>query len=378
MKENIGFLGLGAGGSNICEVAESLGYRTAIMNTSPEDLESIKSIKNKLLIGNNGGAGKNRTTAKQEVKKYYKDIIEFVKTKFSDEKINLVYLTFSTSGGTGSGMAPMILDVLSKFIPDKKFGAIAILPTADESAVSQYNCLENLNELSKLDVPTLLVDNNNFIVKGNRLSKKQLFDAVNKAVMNEFENLFKEREASKYGNMDSRDLMTLLLTPGVTLISTFKVNGEGYDQNSFNKRLMLSWDRSIFANIEYDHVVKRMGFIYDMSDTVTKCINYDLIRKEVGKEIELFEGFHTPQDGDASVVSVLTGLSFPEKRIREIKEIVSKSKEQINTERKQVNILDGDDSDWFNGSRNDLFGSPSSAPKSNSGELDLEALFSQY
>ena len=52
---NIGFLSVGAAGSNVAEVADVAGYRAAVMNTAQEDLDAIVTINNKLKIGTQGG-----------------------------------------------------------------------------------------------------------------------------------------------------------------------------------------------------------------------------------------------------------------------------------------------------------------------------------
>lgn len=48
---NVGFLAVGAAGSNIAEVADMAGYRAAVMNTAQDDLDAITIINNKFKIG---------------------------------------------------------------------------------------------------------------------------------------------------------------------------------------------------------------------------------------------------------------------------------------------------------------------------------------
>lgn len=375
----IGFCGIGAAGSNIAEVANNHGYRTGIINTSPEDLEAIKGIKNKLLIGKQAGCGKDRNIAKREVKSYYNDIVNFVKNTFEADT-DITYIVFSASGGTGSGMSPIVLDLLTKFLPERKFGAIIVIPSKTESLVSQYNTLENLNEITKLNIPTLLVDNGKFENEDKKLSKKQLFDTINECVVADFDIITKKRKSSKYGNLDAKDLTKLLTTAGNMVIATKVLFPDS--KETINDSIISSWDKSIYTGLEYDNVVKRIGYIFEIPDQLTKDIDHTSLQLETGKPLEMFGGYYVPSNEVYSVVSILAGLSFPEKRINEIKDILNTSKSSF-TETKKINVLDNESSSWFNSMRSEPettgfdfgFGSDSNG---NNGELDLDTLFNNY
>ena len=96
-KKRIAFIGFGQCGSNIVSIAEKRGYLSAIVNTSSDDLNSasVKSISNKLLLGSEGGAGKNRKSAQLDVKQNYEEFIKFFKSKVMNKNLKLVYLVFS-------------------------------------------------------------------------------------------------------------------------------------------------------------------------------------------------------------------------------------------------------------------------------------------
>lgn len=337
----VGFLGLGQAGSNICEVAEQYGYRTAVANTSRADLESITGVRNKLLIGNNDGCGKDRSIAKEEAKKHYKELVNFVKEKFVEEDI--VYLVHSTGGGTGSGMSPIFSDVLTTMIPEKTFGIISVLPSFSESMVAQVNTLECLNEIYKLGLPTILLDNNKF---KPGISRKGIFDNINAAIISDFNALFKERKSSKYGNLDTGDLKKILKTPGVMLIKNANFKENEVEESTLSKVVMNSWDDNIYCPVEYDNVIKRAGFIYEIPESMTRSVDYASINKEIGVPLEVFEGYYTPQKGDLNIVSVLSGMSFPESRIDQLKEHIKKRKEDVSEKAAEITI-EKSEIDWF-------------------------------
>lgn len=346
----IGIIGIGQCGSNICEVAElTNNYRTAIANTSQIDLDSIKLITNKILLGNNGGAGKNRDLAKSDAKKNYKKIIDLINNKFQD--IEMIYFAFSSGGGTGSGMTPMLIDVVRRVIPEKKFGAITVLPFNNESLVAQINAYKCFSELIKLEIPCFLVDNQKVIKKFPHASRKELLDKANQFIIDSFELLLNnEREATKYGALDDRDLTILLSTPGCTNVTTTNIYNikEEKDERTFGKKILDSINNSSFyPSLEMDGVVSRMGFMYELSDNYTRNVSYDELKEELGEPLGgIFDGYYKNTDKEHQlVISILTGLSYPIKRLEEIKSIIDKKK---NTSGKEINRnLNDIDLDWY-------------------------------
>jgi len=375
---NVGFIGVGQAGGNIADIADTFGYTACIMNTSPEDLSSITNIMNtsKLLIGSNGGCGKNRALAKADVKSSYKNIINFVREKFDDD-IDLVYVVFSAGGGTGSGMSPMIVDLLIKSFPNKRFGAVMVLPSLQESVVSFVNSLGCIKEVFSLNIPTIIADNNKF---AGKFTKKRMYDMINHRIIENFNLLFRtERESSKLGNLDNKDLSKLLSTPGMTIINDYNIaKGEDLDEHSFAKGIMDSWNNNIYCEIDHDKIIKRMGFIYEISDAHTQLVNNKEITKEVGEPLEIFDGYYKPANNSERVISIITGLSFPESHLKEIEESINVKKGNINT-KKESSMLEGIDTDWFNGLSDEAPKSLKSDTSVKSTEdIDFADLFSKY
>jgi len=347
----IGFLGIGSAGSNVTEIAELYGYRTAVCNTSPEDLDAIQLIKNKVLLGSNGGAGKDRRLAKSDAKQNYEKILNLIKEKF--DGIDMIYFVFSTGGGTGSGMSPMMIDVVRQLIPDKKFGCIAILPALNESPVAQINTIECLKEIIRLEIPSFIADNEKMYRSGTIKNRKEVFDKMNNYIIDCFNLILNtKRVASKYGNLDQQDIIKLLSTPGATVITTSCIGDKERKEQgfSFGRKIMSSWDSSYFAPIEYDKNITRMGFIYELPIELTKLINYDDIEQEIGSPLEIFEGFYEPDESNI-VVSILTGLTYPISRINEIKKLIS-SKKIVTEDKDYDSIFEDVDTSWFNEARN--------------------------
>ena len=385
MINKIALLGIGQCGGNVCASGQQGGLITAVMNTSPEDLyaDSLKMVKNKLLLGENGGCGKDRNIAKADVKKYHKVIVEFVKEFILDPnpEVEIIYVTFSTSGGTGSGMGPIVIDMLRRFFPQITFAAIGTTPSEDESAIATYNSKTCLEELYRLNVPVLLADNGKMKKLKNPNSRKKLYEIVNDTIIQGFVDIFQERERSNVSNMDIKDKMKLLKTPGITLISTANINVSNLtDEVSLAEVITQSWDESVFVDLDYDRVIKRQGLIFEVSDKVTNLINQNVINKDLGVPLEVFEGIYKAKLNNSRVISILTGLSFPENKIKQIDETLEKVQGLVKKEEKKsslfsskVSLFEEEENSSFDGCLFD------SAPTSElSGVINLDSLFSNY
>lgn len=379
MAVKIGFLGIGAAGANICEVAEGLNFHTAIMNTSPEDLDAIKLVKNKLLLGIQGGAGKDRRIAKQEVRSFHRDILNFVENKFYEKDIDLIYVVFSSGGGTGSGIAPMTIDMLKKLLPNKNFGAMVILPDLNESVVAQANSQECLKELASLNIPTIIIDNNKYIEanKDSCVTRQKLYNTINSHVLDDLNVLINtKRPASRYGNIDNQDILKLLLTPGVMSIGITHDLDLTFKEGSLQKQILKSWEESPYPQLELDRVISRMGIIYELEEKYTSMINYQELYKEIGTPLELFEGIYEPNTkATQKIISVITGLSFPITRVKGMNEIINKNKELFVV--KKDFSFESDSLDWFSEVR-DIATTTITENDELSDNLDLSNLFAKY
>lgn len=335
----IGFVGIGACGGNICEIAELYEYRTVVINTSQDDLDSLQLVKNKLLLGSNGGSGKDRNLSKENLKEYHVKMTNFIKDRFDDD-IEIIYLVGSSGGGTGSGVIPMFAELLKKVLPTKRVGIIGVLPSLKESTVAQVNTLEFVREVSKLTIPVFLYDNN----KLKKDTVKQAYDKLNNNIIDNFNLLMEERAPSKYGNLDRQDLIKCLSTPGINLQVTTKVERNAEELSMLPKKIIDSIESSLFCPIDYDNIIKRMGFIYEFYEASTKGLTYDEIQTEFGKPLEIFEGFYKPVDKNQQVITYLAGLSFPQKRMEEIADLLEKRKGEFVDSK----LLDIDtDTSWF-------------------------------
>lgn len=327
----IAIIGLGGAGNQIADEASKLGFHAGAINFSQSDLDSAESVELKLKLVGSEGVGKNRDEAIRLMENNWELATNFIKDNFSHPSIKIIAFAFSTGGGSGSGVSPVLLDILTNEMTDKTFVAIPIIPDKSEVLVNQMNCLSTFEQLSSLNIAVFPIDNEKVKTNYNIVGKNKLYNVANNSVIELLKKIISYTErSSKNGNIDEKDLIQIFKTKGMGTISevnvsTFKGEVE-LSKESVAKTIQRSWDSSIFAPIEYNQVV-RSGIIFDGQESFMEFLDYDLIFKKFNKgmPIDLFEGnYHDKTNVD--VLSILTGLSWCTSRLSEIEYIIEEKR----------------------------------------------------
>lgn len=292
LKEDIAFVGIGGAGTNIAFAFEKLGYTTIHINSSFQDESAIKDAKKIYhLQGFNGCAG-NRKLAERALSKNM-DIID--KVKRLEERI--IYVCFSSSGGTGSGVAPALIDLLIEET-DKTICCIIVLPSKEEDYefhVNSYKCCQELLNIEGIG-STLILDNNS----GN----KMVINNNCAAMLNAF---FINNSVSKKGNVDEEEKRTLIGTSGNFILTV--INNEKLTEDIIIKTIS---DKNIFAPIQRDGRCEYIAII----NSSRKGIDKKIIHNIVGIPRRTFEGY-----GSNDTIVAIAGLSFPFDHLNNIKDI---------------------------------------------------------
>ncbi len=140
-------------------MAASRGFHAASINYSQRDLDSLENIELKLKLVGSEGIGKIRSEAIRLMNNNWDLAINFVKENFSHSSIEIIFVPFATGGGSGAGIAPVLLSLLQETLPGKVFVAMPIIPDLSEAFTTQRNCLETFEDISYLNMCILPVDN---------------------------------------------------------------------------------------------------------------------------------------------------------------------------------------------------------------------------
>lgn len=105
-KERVLVLGTGQAGGNIADIFAQNGYDTLVFNTANSDLDKLKNVKNKVIVGDTEGSGKNPNLSKENFQKELSRVQQAIEkaTKYKE----LVLIPFGSGGGTGRGSAELL------------------------------------------------------------------------------------------------------------------------------------------------------------------------------------------------------------------------------------------------------------------------------
>ncbi|WP_042461626.1 tubulin-like doman-containing protein [Neobacillus dielmonensis] len=325
--KSIGILGVGQAGGNIAEIAATMGFQAALINTNQRDGAVNARVEKKYFVPGYSGAGQDRSIGVRAVNENYREIIDFVQKSFKN--IRLLLVAFSTDGGTGSGMSPLLIDLLIDQLPGIHIGAIPVLPDRNVLAGNRINAAECMEELSKITglSSVFLVDNDQLRKLNPQSSKHQIYLSSNRQVMESINHVLQvTKKSSFYGNFDETDLMNILNTRGVTVIASTAITDAKTTADVASK-IQQSWATSIFCPVESAGVI-RAGLIYEGPEPIAKLINIPSIFERVGEPLELFEGTYI-SESDPTVTTILAGLSFPSHRLHGLEETLEKNKERL-------------------------------------------------
>lgn len=322
----ISFLALGQAGGNIADEAAKRGYYSGALNFSQVDLDSLEHVQHKLKLVGSEGIGKERNNAIQLMANNWDLSINFVKENFSHPSIEIIFVPFSTGGGSGSGIAPVLLNMLSNEMPNKVFIAMPIIPDKTESYISQRNCIETFEDLSSFDGCILPIDNDKCLSMNISNGKNHLFKTVNKWVVDMIEKIESyTKKESNLGVLDKKDLRNIFDTKGMATISEvnlIKINElNSFDYKWVANKIQSSWNNGFFMDINKQEFIYKSGLIFDGQEILIDLIDIPTVYSTFeNKPFSQYEGYYTSEDG--RVFNILSGLSWNQKRLENIKENV--------------------------------------------------------
>lgn len=326
----VAVVGLGQAGSNIADEAKKLGFLTGAINYSQKDLDAV-DVHHKLRLLGSDGVGKNREEAIRLFKDQWQIATSFINDNFSNA--DLIVFAFSSSGGSGSGISPILLDVARGTMPDKIFSTIVIIPELTEATTSQINCLSAFAELSSVDVSIFPVDNQQVRNSNPDIGKNKIYEIANKTAINLLEKAISyTNKKSKHGNFDKKDFLTVINTGGIGTIAEVDITALGNSVNLTSQgvaqKVKESWNNNTFVPIEPIKAT-RAAIIFDGQEALMSHIRHDLMFEGFanGMPIDLFEGNYHESNG--KIISILTGLEWCSKRLNDIERLINSNKDKL-------------------------------------------------
>jgi hypothetical protein len=275
-KDDLLLIGIGEAGNRILSeiLKKDKRYIGLFINTSYKDVLQVDNAKNVYLIPSSDGTGRNRHLAQMYVKDYVNSIIDQI-DKFPLQR-NITVL-FSMGGGSGSGIAPLLIKLLNKVRPNKVINIVAILPSIEESNKVKENAIECWNEIVEIsNIRT------SFILDNNKRENKY---QINKEFANLFDSMMdiSKLTESNLGVIDTADAEVLITAKGSTGIYQL-------DENESDTKVALAkaYKRSIFVDFSKDEC-NYLGISLLPDSDINRN---DLVKHFKPKKDRFIEGFN--------------------------------------------------------------------------------------
>lgn len=337
-------VGIGNAGNQVAELGfKAYGIPGIALNSSQQDICNVYDIPG-LVIGDEKGAGKDRNIAKEFMKAKIRDVLGTKDFSVLIATNEVFFIVSSSGGGTGSGMAPVFADVLTKLYPAKRFIPVGIAPPLKESAAAQQNSLDYMKELRGFRPTYMMYDNET----RTRKSTDQMMLDVNRNIVDDIIAIAGiYNTPTPYNSIDEKDTMKIAETPDrLVVVSIEGMNEKDVDEKSIEDRLIEALRQNTHAEIDHDQIIKRMGIITNLNPKLHSTFDTNLpkFREIVGEPVETFEHIYINKDeGETNrVIIIMSGLSVPDDRL---KKTVQRRDEalSLSTKTKESSVLDGVD-----------------------------------
>lgn len=319
MTTFVAFVGIGKAGCKIANEFRALGYSAYFINSSAKDLELIDAPKNmKYHIPFAQGTNGDRSLAKQYCKEYFDLILSNIKSKLGN--FTHIIFCFSSGGGTGSGISPILVNNMIKRTDDIDFGVICALPSKNEHPKAKYNSYECCRELQGIqDLKNIYLINNEL---NNSQNTSGNLDILNELFAMRFNNTMLLVDSDDTGNVDETEMRAALSIGGCCTFSDII--------QSKDDSVSLDTDRMMLP------LGKGCGFILYSITGETKFTNIqDVVHKKFGMPPVYKQG-----KGVDDFITVF-GLPFPKQYINEMGEAYSQDVETIqNIEEEDITLVD--------------------------------------
>lgn len=376
----VGIIGIGNTGNQVASLAkEKLGIPVLAINSSEKDLETVpNNIPKKLITDKDGlssGAGKDRQLAKTYLKDSITNLLKDQEIIDLISPLDVVFIVSSTGGGTGSGTAPLLANIIEARFVDTKVIMVGVLPVNSEALSAHVNTLEYLNELYKVmeNQTYMLYDND----KCAGLPSYKLLDKVNNEIVEDINVLrCNYNYTTKLDSIDDRDAKRLISFAGRIVVSRVEdFKEKDTDNMTIEDMLIDNIKKNCHVEAQRDKKIMASGIITNLSQTLTEEFDNNIpkVRDFMGDPIHAFNHIYVNDDRKMpnNVYLILSGLSPINDRINIISDRIEEIEERQKT-------LESDDA-LSSVSLSTLSSKISDKEKSNeSTTVDLKDIFGKF
>ena len=345
----VGIIGIGNTGNQVAALAKKkLSIPVVAINSSEKDLETISDDIPKKLIsdkeGQTQGAGKDRRLAKKYLKGSIMNLLNDPEIDEMISKLDILFIVSSMGGGTGSGTAPMMYEIVTSTYKDVKTILVGVGPVNSEALSAHVNSLEYLNELYKVlnGATYMLYDND----KLSDMPSYQMMEKVNNEIVDDINVLrCSFNYSTRFDSIDDRDATRLISFPGRVVVCRIEdIHEKDCDSKSIEDMIIENIKKNAHVELQRDKKIMASGIITNLSQVLTEEFdnNVPKVREFIGEAVHAFNHIYVNEDRKQpnNVFFIMSGLSPVNDKINKINDRI----EEIENKQKTMEEDDALDS----------------------------------
>ena len=359
-KKSFVLIGIGNCGSQVANLAERK-YPTLFdcvyINTSESDLAMVNTQDQELKfkIGAKDeveGSGKNREKMKEFLKADIKTILGNPKFQQTIAEKKYCFIIASAAGGTGSGAAPVLIEIMRQMFPDTNFILVGVIPKESSSLMELGNALEYLQELYDVigdSLTYMLYDNESTAdmppTKGLEIVNENIVEDIR--VLTGVDNF-----QTPYESIDEADMEAIITTPGRLIVTRVnkRLTEKSMEDSNLDDIIIKSIKNSCHVETDRNKRVVRWGIITYFTDPVNKLYSSDLerVREFIGTPVERFNhnAINNGKEDMNFLYMIASGLSPVNDRVQKITDRIDELKNALAADETSKYILSGEGSSY--------------------------------
>lgn len=325
-------IGIGAAGnkSAICAVENQVIKieDTLLINSTLKDIPKDYSGKSIEFAGAYGGCGKERKLSydlcMKSIQSGHLHLEEFLQVN-TPQQAELVVITSSTEGGTGSGSAPII----AKYIRDVLGISVSVFAFTgfNDDVRGLKNTVEFFKEMQD-DFGVQVIQNDKFLPEcnDNKLKAERMANTLFSKKLSILKgNILRDSEH----NIDATDLLKVATTEGFMDIELVEFN-KMKNRDQFRKMVIGMLDNSKSIDLD-EPSQRRLAVIINIDEGATDAIDYiDIIEERLGVVHENFTHIQHESELPEIFAIISAGSKMPMDEITAIYEKYKERTDQVN------------------------------------------------
>ncbi len=295
-------IGVGGGGGNAVNYMYQQGITDvsfALCNTDQWAL-SESSIETKIQLGTGLGAGGRPMVSKEAAENARAEIENIL------EDTQMVFITASMGGGTGTGAAPIVAQIAK----EKKILTVGVVsvPFAWEGKKKFKLAYEGVIELSKNVDALLVIQNSKLKDAYPDLTFKNALGKVNEVLCQAVKGIAEIITVTGHINLDFADVDSTMRNGGFVLMNI----GEGEGENRVDKALKNALNSPLVQDTGYQKAKRMLFNLYCPDDFPQEEIEtFVSFMEQMDEDIELIWGvtFDNDLKNKVKITLIVTGFS---------------------------------------------------------------------